>query len=234
MQLSQPASETAPQSPKAAICWLDVFLLIGTLFVGLILWGFAGRYITWRHRLEIPQKETYEQMAQFPLRNAELAMAQDDLKATQAKLFEQQMEAARLAARIQAAKASPPAINRKGVNPSDLSRDDRVALAIANAMIQELDANKPAKLQRVVAAGKSAFASHHQAEIAFMQAAEEFELRKRIETVFLGTASWALLFLILWFVCGALHRKIGKGRRPVVLLPALLVFLLVCTFEFLR
>jgi hypothetical protein len=101
-------------------------------------------------------------------------------------------------------------------------------------MIRELDANKPAKLQRVVAAVKSAFSSHRQAEIAFMKAMEEFDLRKKTETVLLGAASWALLFLISWFVCGALHQKVGKGRRPVVLLPALLVFLLVCGFEFLK
>jgi hypothetical protein len=117
MPHSQPASITTPQSSKAAICWLDVFLLIGTLFVGLILWGCAGRSITWRHRLEIPQKETFEQTAQFPLRNAELAMAQDDLKATQAKLFEQQMEATRLAARIQTAAALPSAINGNSAPP---------------------------------------------------------------------------------------------------------------------
>jgi hypothetical protein len=234
MQSSQAALATAPQPLRMAICWLDVFLLSGTLLLGLILWALAGRYITWRHRLEVPQKESYEQTAQLPKRNAELSMAQDDLKASQTKLFEQEMEASRLTARIQEIKTSPPAANGNTANATDPTRDDRVALAIANAMVQDLKKGKPAKLQRVADTARSAFDSRHEAEMAYTQAMEHFELRKRFQTVLLGTASWALLFLVSWFVCGVLHRKVGRGRRPVVLLPALLVFLLVCAFEFLR
>jgi len=225
------AGSVPAPSGRTAICWLDVLLLLCLLTIGLSLWTGSGRIIHWRHRLEIPQKEVSERASGLPLRSAELAMAQDDLKAAQAKLFEQRMEATRLDARIKARNPSRSPIKPKEADPS---QEDRLALASANAIVRDLDSAMPAKLQRVMSADAGVFEARRQAETAFTKARESFELRKKFKIVAVAIVCWLILFVVMWFVCGVLHRKVGKGRKPIVLLPAALVFALVCAFEFLR
>jgi hypothetical protein len=214
-----------------AICWLDVLLFFSFVFIGMALWSGAERFVSWKHRHEKPLIETYQQSSDVPRHQAELAIAQDQLKTLQSKLFELRTEASRLSVELKERRKISKSEQDRAA-PSD--REQRLKLATTNAMVLSLENDVPRAMQRIVTTAGAAANAKNSADVAFLKALEAFDMNNRKAVFWIGLASWIVLMILTWIACGMLKKRIGRGSSAAVLVPGAIVFAAVCLYHFVR
>ncbi len=188
---------------KRAVCWLDILLFAIFVTAGLWLWSGADRFVNEERRERKPVGETYEHQANVPFLQAGFAMAQEELKMLQNKIFELRMEATRVAAEIE---LSP-------------QHEQRIKLQTTQTIVRAHEAQVPEKMQQVAKAANATFLAKHSAELAYHKAISAFEFANKMRVLAIGFGCWAILALATWLVCGALCKRLGHGSASHVLLP---------------
>jgi hypothetical protein len=196
-----------------------------------VLWATADLFVAWDSRHSKPLKERFEQAANVPLRQTELSIALDNLKALQTKLFEQRTEADRLVAELEEKRKQSPKEREKGIAAE---REQRLKMATAKVMIRSLNAETPGGMQRVADLTATTFEARRSAEIAFSDALDKFEMSNKVRVFALGLISSTVVALLIWLVCRSFHKAIGRGSTAFVFVPGFLFLTAMCLYHFVK
>jgi hypothetical protein len=200
---------------KWAICWLDVLVFAIVLTLGFSLWSFADRVMreAEANKEAKPVQETYEYERHVSVLQAELAMAQDDLKALDGKLIDTKTQVMRLRADLLPRPHNPRA---KLLSPQ---RGKRIELLKAEHLARAYEAELPAKIKQIDSITHAAFQAKHSAELAYDKATKAFESAIRGKVLAIVGIGWLALILATCAACSLLRRGLGHGRASHVLVP---------------
>jgi len=198
---------------KRAVCWLDVLLFTIFVVVALGLWGITERAVNKQSLEQKPVKETYELLANVPLRQAGLTAAQDELKVLQSKLSELRLDATRLATELDIRWRRP----QTKLLPT--YREQRAKLLVTETLVPAYEAQLPQKQKQLADAANAALVAKRTAELTFEKAAQDFEFATKGRVLMFGLAISAILALVIGIICAALRKRLGHGSPMHVLLP---------------
>ena len=197
-------------TPKWAICWLDVLVFSTVLTLAFSLWSFADRMMREAdfYKEAKPVVETYENERHVPFLQAELAMAQDEIKALDGKLLDTKMQIMRL-------KADRMLLH----HPRARLLSERVELLKAQHLVKAYEAELPAKLKQVEIQTHAVLQAKHSAELAYDSATKAFEFAIRGRVLTFVVIGWLVLMLVTYVSCRLLRKGLGHGRPSHVLVP---------------
>jgi len=198
---------------KRAVCWLDVLVFAIMVTAGLGLLSVADRVRNYEQRELKPVKEAFEQQENVPFLQTRLAMAQDELKTLQNKLFELNMEAKRLAAEFN---LRAPNLRAEVLAPQN---EQRIKLLTTQALVVAYEAEMPGKMQQVKVAANDTFHAKRRAELAYDEAERAFTYANKWYVLRIGVVGWVVLALATWVACRILRTRLGHGNASHVLWP---------------
>ena len=226
---------------KISIKWIEVILLIAILLIGVALTSIATSFIDSERELSRPREEAFGRDTQLLLRQSELATAQAELSTLRSKIMDQQFEVAKATAKLEALKASYPALNAiQNVN-ADINlnpeiktafRQGQIDLDSTKRVLNDLNARAPAvtatATQKAIDANVAQEASHKD----FEKAQNRFQLRTR-GIVFVASIVLSLMILVVAsLVVLYLNSKEGfEIRNKVVLLSSLGILLALTSYQ---
>ena len=96
---------------KIAVKWIEALLLILILLAGLGLGTFATFFINAEREIRRPREEEFIRTAQLPNCQTDAATAQAELTSLRAKILDQQVDLAKLSAKLESLRSTYPALN---------------------------------------------------------------------------------------------------------------------------